>query len=193
MKHDLGRCEHFRARSSRRYSPSGRIEPRRRTALFARYSVIGSCSTALGVLAAAFPGFAAASIARTRAAAMQLMFGDFAILGSVAFLLYRPLSVAVKIAKRLMTAPLGPSKRLVYGMAALFGMDSFGTGFLVQSLVALWLYQAFHVSVTTTATILFLGEPVLSGVLSACRAARGARRADQHDGVFARLPWTTSC
>src|SRR6266403_1090471 len=34
-------------------------------------------------------------------------------------------------------------------------MDSFGTGFLVQSLLALWLYQAFQVSVTTTAAILF--------------------------------------
>ena len=33
------------------------IEPRRRTALFARYSVIGSCAAALGVLAAAFPDF----------------------------------------------------------------------------------------------------------------------------------------
>ena len=31
------------------------IEPRRRTALFARYSVIGSAATALGVLAAALP------------------------------------------------------------------------------------------------------------------------------------------
>ena len=47
-------------------------------------------------------------------------------------------------------------------MAALFGMDSFGTGFLVQSLLALWLHQAFQVSVTTTATILFW-----SGVCSA--------------------------
>jgi MFS family permease len=33
------------------------IEPRRRTALFARYSVIGSAATALGVLAAALPDF----------------------------------------------------------------------------------------------------------------------------------------
>jgi uncharacterized membrane protein YfcA len=40
-------------------------------------------------------------------------------------------------------------------MAALFGMDSFGTGFLVQSLLALWLYQEFRVSVTTAAAILF--------------------------------------
>ena len=131
------------------------IEPRRRTALFARYSVIGSCATALGVLAAALPDMAAAWTGCTRAAAMQLMFGLYAALGLVAFLLYRPLSPAVEIADRAPTTPLGPSKRLVYGMAALFGMDSFGTGFLVQSLLALWLYQAFHVSVTTTATILF--------------------------------------
>ena len=51
--------------------------------------------------------------------------------------------------------PLGPSKWLIYRLAALFGMDSFGTGFLVQSLLALWLYQRFQISVTTAATILF--------------------------------------
>jgi predicted MFS family arabinose efflux permease len=34
-------------------------------------------------------------------------------------------------------------------------MDSFGTGFLVQSLLALWLYQRFQISVTTAAAILF--------------------------------------
>ena len=93
---------------------------------------------------------------------MQLMFGLYAGLGLVAFLLYRPLSPAVEIADTVPTAPLGPSKQLVYGMAALFGMDSFGTGFLVQSLLALWLYEAFQISVTTTAAILFW-----SGICSA--------------------------
>src|SRR5499433_2583282 len=131
------------------------IEPRRRTALFARYSVIGSCATALGVLAAAFPDYATAWTGCSRSTAMQLMFGLYAFLGLGAFLLYRPLSPAVEVADKTPEAPLGPSKKLVYGMAALFGMDSFGTGFLVQSLLALWLYQAFQVSVTTTATILF--------------------------------------
>jgi len=131
------------------------IAARRRTALFARYSVIGSCATALGVLAAAVPDFISVWTGCTRAAAMQLMFGLYAGLGLVAFLLYRPLSPAVEIADEAPKAPLQQSKRLVYGMAALFGMDSFGTGFLVQSLLALWLYEAFQVSVTTTAAILF--------------------------------------
>jgi MFS family permease len=131
------------------------IGPRRRTALFARYSVIGSGATALGVLAAALPDFVTIWTGCTQTTAMQLMFGLYAALGLVALSVYRPLSPAVEVADEAPKAPLQQSKMLVYGMAALFGMDSFGTGFLVQSLLALWLYQAFQVSVTTAATILF--------------------------------------
>lgn len=131
------------------------IASRQRTALFARYSVIGSCATALGVLAAALPDFIAAWTRWSRPAALQLMFGVYAVLGLVALVLYRPLSPAVELAEKASRAPLRRSKRLVYGMAVLFGMDSFGTGFLVQSLLALWLYEAFHVSPTTAAAILF--------------------------------------
>ena len=113
------------------------ITARSRTALFARYSVIGSCATALGVLAAALPDFITTWTGWARAAAMQLMFGFYAMLGLLALLLYRPLSPAVEMAEKAPRAPLEESKKLVYGMAALFGMDSFGTGFLVQSLLAL--------------------------------------------------------
>jgi hypothetical protein len=66
-----------------------------------------------------------------------------------------PLSPAVEGGFDASDAPLHRSRALVYRMAALFGMDSFGTGFLVQSLLALWLYQAFAISVTTAAAILF--------------------------------------
>jgi hypothetical protein len=96
-----------------------------------------------------------AELGCTRAAAMQLMFGLYAALGLVALAVYRPLSPQVEIADEAPKAPLEQSKRLVYGMAALLGMDSFGTGFLVQLLLALWLYQEFRVSVTTAAAILF--------------------------------------
>jgi predicted MFS family arabinose efflux permease len=75
-------------------------------------------------------------------------------LGLVALWLYRPLSPAIEV-ENAPQQPLGKSKRLVYGLAALFGMDSFGTGFLVQSLLALWLYQRFEISVTSAAAILF--------------------------------------
>src|SRR5882724_8390718 len=72
------------------------IEPRRRTALFARYSVIGSVAGALGVLAAALPDVMTAWAGCTRTAAMQAMFGLYAVIGIVSFLLYRPLSPAIE-------------------------------------------------------------------------------------------------
>jgi MFS family permease len=138
------------------------VEPRRRTALFARYSLIGSVAGALGVLAAAAPDLAVNWAGCTRATVTQLMFGLYGMLGIVALLLYRPLSPAVEGTFEVSHAPLHQSRQLVYRMAALFGMDSFGTGFLVQSLLALWLYQTFAISVTTAASILFW-----SGICSA--------------------------
>jgi len=135
-------------------------EPRRRTAIFARYSVIGSLCGALGTLAAAAPDFLDGSGGPSRILIMQAMFVAYAAFGLINLALYRPLSPAIEAPEDLAAAhtkPLGQSRRLVYGLAALFGMDSFGTGFLVQSLLALWLYQAFQVSVTTTATILWTG------------------------------------
>src|SRR6266550_5892019 len=125
-------------------------EPRRRTAVFARYSVIGSLAGALGILAASIPDLAA-DWGIGRLAIMQLMFIGYAVLGFISLVLYRPLSPAIE-AEATSHKPLGQSKRLVYGLAALFGMDSFGTGFLVQSLLALWLYQRFQISVTAAAT-----------------------------------------
>jgi predicted MFS family arabinose efflux permease len=140
-------------------------EPRRRTAIFARYSVIGSLAGALGTLAAAAPDIVAGTAGAGRIGVMQLMFIAYAALGIVNLVLYRPLSPAIE-APQEQTAvrhrPLGQSRRLVYRLAALFGMDSFGTGFLVQSLLALWLYQRFQISVTAAAAILFW-----SGICSA--------------------------
>src|SRR5438552_9656851 len=131
------------------------VDPRRRTALFARYSVVGSVAGALGILAAAGPDLAVSWTGCAPAAAMQAMFGLYAVLGIISLLLYRPLTPAIEANYEALPAPLNQSRRLVYGMAALFGMDSFGTGFLVQSLLALWLYQSFAISVTTAASILF--------------------------------------
>lgn len=131
------------------------VEPRRRTALFARYSVVGSLAGALGVLAASLPDLFAVSNAFSRVAAIQLMFGLYAALGGAVFLLYRRLTGAIELKAQAPPAPLHQSRRIVYGLAALFAIDSLGGGLLVQSLLALWLFQRFGISVTAVAEILF--------------------------------------
>ena len=131
------------------------IEPRRRTALFARYSLIGTLAGALGALAAPIPDWASAWSGLPRLAGLQLMFGLYGLLGIASLLLYRPLSSAVEATAATPQAPLGPSKRIVYGLMALFCIDAFGGGFVVQSLLALWLFQSFGISIATAAAILF--------------------------------------
>jgi hypothetical protein len=72
------------------------VEPHRRTALFARYRLIGSVAGALGILAAAAPDLTANWAGCTRTTVTQLMFGFSGMLGITALLLYRPLSPAVE-------------------------------------------------------------------------------------------------
>jgi MFS family permease len=163
------------------------VEPTRRTALFAHYSVVGSLAGALGILAASLPDAMAQWSGIGRDVATQYMFALYALTGAATFLLYRPLSSAVEAVTDVPTAPLHVSKRLVYGLAALFGMDSFGTGFVVQSLLALWLYQTFHISITMAAAILFWTS-VCSAVSYLVAVPIAERIGLIHTMVFTHLP-----
>ena len=86
-----------------------------------------------------------------------------------------------------MDKPLSESRRTVFGLAALFSLDSFGSGLVVQSLLALWLFQRFGVSVTTAGAI-FFWTGMLSA-FSALVAVRIARRIGLlNTAVFTHLP-----
>jgi MFS family permease len=71
-------------------------------------------------------------------------------------------------------AGLGPSRRIVYRLAALFSLDAFAGGFVVPSILALWLFERFELSLAA-ASLFFFWTNVL-GALSYPVAARLARR-----------------
>jgi MFS family permease len=125
-----------------------------RTAIFARYSFIGSVVAALGALAAGLVDWTAAFI--DRRTVVDLLFAFYGLLGLGAFWLYHRLSPAAEAGGEEPPAPLGPSRRHVYGLAALFSVDSFGGGFVVNSLLALWLFNRFGLDVATTGAIFFV-------------------------------------
>src|SRR6185295_19015796 len=145
----------------------------RRTQLFARYSLVGALAGAVGALAAGAPDLLHATTGVELMPTLRAMFVAYGLIGLVAFALYRRLPrdgggpAEVK-------APLGASKRIVFVLAALFSLDSFGGGFFVQSLLALWLFDRFDMSLTAAAAFFFW-----SGVLAAFSfpvAVRLARR-----------------
>ena len=51
--------------------------------------------------------------------------------------------------------PLGSSRGMVYRLAALFSLDSFAGGFVVQSLLALCPFDRFGLSAPTAGAALF--------------------------------------
>jgi hypothetical protein len=158
-------------------------EGKRRTAAFARYSLTGSIANAVGALAAAVPALAANSLGIDTHGAIQGMFVLYAILAIVTGLLYGGLPRAS--AQRADThAALGPSRKRVYTLAALFSLDAFGGGFVVQSLVALWLYQRFGLAGSNRLAVLLDG-PVDRSLLSRGGADRRAHRPRAHDGLHA--------
>jgi MFS family permease len=130
------------------------VSAKDRTALFARYSVVGSLIAAAGALCAGVPELIAAGGFLTISQAVQGMFVLYGVLGLIALALYRRLSPSLEETQQA-RAPLRESRRTVFTLAGLFALDSLGAGFVVQSLVALWLFERFGLSAATAGTIFF--------------------------------------
>jgi MFS family permease len=54
-----------------------------------------------------------------------------------------------------MPTALGPSRHIIYRLAALFSLDAFAGGFVVQSLLALWLFERFDMSLAAAGAFFF--------------------------------------
>ena len=130
-------------------------DDRGRTAVFAHYSLVGSLVAALGSLAAALPAVMGDAFGLSTRTAIQAMFLLYALLAGVAAWVYRGLPRGLSADAQEATAPLIHSKTKVYTLAALFSLDAFGGGFIVQSMVALWLYQTFSLSIAAAGTLFF--------------------------------------
>src|ERR1700682_2959651 len=157
----------------------------RRTDIFARYSLIGALCTAAGSLAASLPDFLVAA-GSTRISAFRLMFYAYAALGVLSAALYRHVPHA-QAEEKPPQAPLGPSRATVYKLAALFSIDAFAGGFVAQSLLVVWLFQRFDLSLSA-AGLFFFWSSTLSA-FSYPVAARLAKRVGLvNTMVFTHIP-----
>jgi MFS family permease len=157
-----------------------------RTALFARYSVLGALCAAVGALAAGLPEWQAARFGASRIEALRLMFLLYGAVGLLVWWLYRGRredAHAVPIAP----APLGPSRRIVLRLAALFSVDSFAGGLVINALLSLWLLQRFGVSLAQAGAFFFW-----AGLLSAGSQLLAPKVAERigllNTMVFTHLP-----
>jgi MFS family permease len=145
-----------------------------RTSVFAWYNVCGTFAGGIGSLFAGAPAVIAAALSSSVILAERASFVLYAGIGGLVAALYRGLPRVALSSTSHTAVPLARSRRTVLHLAALFSLDSFGGGFVVQSLLVLWLHQRFGLSVVTTAQIFFVAGLAagLSQLVSARLAAR---------------------
>lgn len=141
-----------------------RATPRERlTTTLSFYNLAGYAASALGAGAVGYAG-----------PSPRLLFSVFLLGGLVqmgAYALMRPDPGRSVVARH--ATPM-PSRRLIHRLAALFALDSLAGGFVLQSLIAYWLYTRFGMGLAALGWT-FFGAQVLSG-LSLLLAARLAPR-----------------
>lgn len=146
----------------------------RRTHLFARYAMTASLAGAVGALVAGVPDEIGAWV--------FLVYSGCAV---VLFALYRRVSIRERPISS--ASPLTHSRRRVLELSVLFSIDAFGGGFVVQSMLVLWLSHRFDLSIASIATLLFAtGVASAGSTLLAPRVA--ARVGLVRTMVFTHIP-----
>ncbi len=173
------------------------IPDKRRTGVFAWYALVGSFATALGALG----GGALAQLLQAEGmsglASYRALVWVYAGLGLALGLMFLRISPAVEVApankapsdSRPKANRLGLHKShgVVLRLSALFSLDAFAGGFVVQSIVAYWFYVRFGVEPVVLGSI-FFGANVLSGFSALVAARVAAKFGLINTMVFTHIP-----
>jgi MFS family permease len=158
-----------------------------RTRIFAWYNVGAALTGALGALLSAAPALAAKNLGWSRLGTERLGFVAYALIAVAVMAGYLGMSAAQTEVVAVPRMALTRSRAIVMKLAALFSLDSFGGGFVVQSLLVLWLYRRFNLSPQTTAEVFFA-----AGLASGCSQFVSAWLAERigliNTMVFTHLP-----
>ena len=162
---------------------------RRRTWLYARYSLFGSLAFALGSLLSGSAGLLAGFAGWELEATLRAMFALYGLVGIAMLATYRPLTPAIELAtvagRR--RGRLRESRGTVLRLSGLFAFDAFGGGLVVQSLLAIWLFEHFGLSIEQAALVFFVAG-VLSSVSLLLAAPLASRIGLVETMAYTHLP-----
>ena len=152
---------------------------RDRTSVFAWYNLAGSFATAVGALCGGL--FSTAASYRSVVVA-------YALFGAVLAAIFLRVSRAVEPRTPPRTSfGVHRSGGIIAKLSALFALDSFAGGLVVQSIVAYWFFRRFGVSPAVIGAI-FFGANLLAGVSALAAAAIARRIGLVNTMVFTHLP-----
>jgi len=164
----------------------------RRTNIYAWYNLTGSVATATGALVAGVAVGVLRAAGWDELSAYRAILAGYAAVGLALIPIVQSISPAVEvpppadtsIARRL---GLGKSRGVVFRLAALFSLDAFGGGLIVQSLLAYWFHSRFGLPEPVLGAI-FFGANILAAVSALAAARIAARIGLINTMVFTHLP-----
>jgi MFS family permease len=171
------------------------IPSRERTSVFAWYALTGAIATAVGSLfGGVVTDFLQKSSRMSALDSERIIVFLYAAMGIVLAILFSRLSPTAEAhnvpqrsgaMRRLLG--IGASRAVVFRLGALFALDAFGGGFVVQSFAAYWFYLRFGVPPTTLGGI-FFGANILAGISALLASRLAARIGLVRTMVFTHLP-----
>ena len=168
------------------------IPDERRTSVFAWYNLVGSFATATGALGGGIFSQSLQQVGISPVNSYRAVVIGYGAIGLLLAALFTRLSPLVETAIS-DSLPAGyrlglhRSRGVVLKLSALFGLDAFAGGFVVQSLVVYWFHVRFGVEPATLGGI-FFGANILAGISALAAARVAARIGLVNTMVFTHLP-----
>ncbi len=173
------------------------VPDQKRTSVFAWYNLVGSFATALGALAGGSLVQVLMDSGVTLLGSYRTIVVGYAIIGFILGVLFTRLSPAVEVP--ITTGPsqspsayktrfgLHRSRRVVIKLSALFSVDAFAGGFVLQSILAYWFHVRYDVQPATLGSI-FFGANILAGVSALSAAWVASKIGLIRTMVFTHIP-----
>lgn len=166
---------------------------RSRTRLFAWYHLCGFFATATGSLFAGFMIRLVMTHGMSTVESYQRLIFLYALIGILMGLLFTQLSSKIEtvVSNNVKTAQkyfgLHDSRSKVFKLSALFAVDAFGGGFILQSILAYWFYIRFQIDPVVLGSI-FFGMNVLAGFSGLLASHIASRIGLINTMLFTHLP-----
>lgn len=168
------------------------VPDERRTDVFGWYNLVGSFATATGALGGGLLSEFLQRVGMLPLSSYRVVVIVYGVIGLLLAVLFNQLSSSVEAASsdttlRWYHLGLNRSRGVVLKLSALFGLDAFAGGFVVQSLIAYWFHVRFGVEPAALGGI-FFGANILAGISALAAAQVAARIGLVNTMVFTHLP-----
>jgi MFS family permease len=173
------------------------VSGERRTHVFAWYNLIGSFATALGSLCGGALAQGMQALGLSPIGSYRAIVIGYGMIGLMLGVLFTRVSSAVETSST-PSSPVLPSgiksrfglhrsRRVVFKLSALFSLDAFAGGFVIQSIVAYWFHVRFNVQPALLGGI-FFGANILAGVSALSAAWVASKIGLIRTMVFTHIP-----